>query len=35
MLSLTEKACEVLKSVVTKEQNENERLFIRLSMGIG
>jgi len=35
MFSITDRAYTALKEVVDKEQNENEKLFIRVSMGIG
>jgi len=35
MFTLTENAYKILKVAVLKEQQENEKLFVRLSMGIG
>lgn len=35
MFNITDRAHTALKEAVDKEQNENEKLFIRVSMGIG
>lgn len=35
MFTITDRAYTTLKEAVDNEQNENEKLFIRVSMGIG
>jgi hypothetical protein len=35
MFNITDYAYIALKEIVDKEQNENEKLYIRVSMGIG